>query len=864
MNTVLKRLLLVAMVLTLVVGLMPAAAMASVLPLEAWVSVDEDLDENALYCNPQNVACLAQTEFEVKSGSDGNLTVTVPSTEWSLAAVSSTRSYIAFSQSGTRLTSTDARLGSIELNEGSGALVIKRLSAFVSSEGSHVIFSGKELEIDDLPLAYSAPGCVGGTVDPATQRSALEDIELTLPEGVNAAVVDMPSLNATTAQIWSSWYHGDTLTMREYTGADDGDYATASFMFLCEKYAGYRPGISPLGGEGTDFLSAHFLDRWAVDREGYLWYVSPDGKQYFYETPYFAVAENAVNANAVLTIEAVDEKAAEGMAAEMKNVSSQPCVAISFKGFSGTIYYTNNIGEISYSLSDSTVSFTSKESVRFSVSYGLARDTKLYYNCCLNPSVPVSLQAGPISVDVYLSLGVSLDTAKFSFSFDKEEEKKTTVDLRTGKTLAEEVSTNNPGYSVSGGFSGEVKCFSTLVFGLGKRIANMGGRLSLASVDAGLGLGISVSGNMTSGCGDLTGELYPFLQAPSVYDGENVTADTAVNHPNFTSALKRLVKDIAVYLEPFGRLPLFNVHIEQGVRVDVCTKAAGCKIRSEDVTLLNATHIEYTGEALKPVVLVKKGNSQLTEGNDYDLSYSNNINAGIGCVTVRGRGGNAGRVMKAFTINPADIDDAEITGLGTYYFTGKEIKPLPAVKLNGKTLSNNKDCTLAYSNNVDRGYGFVEVTGKGNYEGTVVEMFFIGIEFPAVSVGVGTFSKMVKAEIKLKAKPKAPVSKVRICCAKTKAAALKWKGAVSKTVNLSAKGDSATLKADGLEPSTAYYIAADIAIKTPSGLHWKSDAGGEMVAKVVTESSKSVDEGEEGVLEELLPIIMVEGFGTAR
>lgn len=124
MNNVLKRLLLVAMSLMLVAGLMPAAAIASVLPLEAWAFADEDLDENALYCNPQNVACLAQTEFEVESGFDGSLTVTVPSTEWSLAAVSSTRSYIAFSQSGTRLTSTDARLGSIELNEGSGGLLL--------------------------------------------------------------------------------------------------------------------------------------------------------------------------------------------------------------------------------------------------------------------------------------------------------------------------------------------------------------------------------------------------------------------------------------------------------------------------------------------------------------------------------------------------------------------------------------------------------------------------------------------------------------------------------------------------------------------------------------------------------------------
>lgn len=561
------------------------------------------------------------------------------------------------------------------------------------------------------------------------------------------------------------------------------------------------------------------------------------------------MAENAINVAAVTQIQAIDEEAAEEMAPELRNLSSDPCVAVAFKGFAGTLYYSSDINEVAYSLGESTVSFDSSESMRLSFSYGLARDTKLYYNFCLNSDVPVSLQAGPISVDVYLSFGISLDTAKFSFSFERAQSKKTTIDLMTGASTAEELSNEAPLFSVSGGFSGEVKCFSSIVLGLGKRIANSNLQIPLASADAGIGLEVSAIGDMASGCGDLQGELYPYLQAPSIYDDEKI-AGQKINYPNFASALKKLLRDASVYSEPFGRLCVFDVHIERGLRVEACTKTASHKIVADGVSLVNGAKLEYTGDAIEPAVMVKCDDVQLTAGIDYSVSYSNNSNAGIACVTVRGKGETIGRVMKTFVINAAPIDDAELGELGTYYYTGKEIRPVPTVMLKGKTLVNGRDYDLTYSDNTDYGFGFVEAVGKGNYSGSALEMFKIAIYHPSFKSSITSFAKKATVSVELTSKPKAAVTKARICVAKTKAAALKWNGAVTKTVSLAKKGDSVTLSATDLNASTSYYVAIDLGIKTPSGVHWRSEANRDSVYSFKTKSSKSsiaVEENEVGV-----------------
>ncbi|MBE6341721.1 MAG: hypothetical protein E7069_13495 [Bacteroidales bacterium] len=62
----------------------------------------------------------------------------------------------------------------------------------------------------------------------------------------------------------------------------------------------------------------------------------------------------------------------------------------------------------------------------------------------------------------------------------------------------------------------------------------------------------------------------------------------------------------------------------------------------------------YTGSAIEPEVVVTDGETTLTLGTDYTVSYSDNINAGTAKVTVTGIGNYTEIVEKTFTINRAE------------------------------------------------------------------------------------------------------------------------------------------------------------------------------------------------------------------
>lgn len=53
------------------------------------------------------------------------------------------------------------------------------------------------------------------------------------------------------------------------------------------------------------------------------------------------------------------------------------------------------------------------------------------------------------------------------------------------------------------------------------------------------------------------------------------------------------------------------------------------------------------------------------------------------------------------------------------------IKPVPAVKVGGRTLKNGTDFTVSYKNNTEPGTATLKVTGKGNYSGSVSKTFKI-------------------------------------------------------------------------------------------------------------------------------------------
>lgn len=141
---------------------------------------------------------------------------------------------------------------------------------------------------------------------------------------------------------------------------------------------------------------------------------------------------------------------------------------------------------------------------------------------------------------------------------------------------------------------------------------------------------------------------------------------------------------------------------------------------------------KYTGHEIKQSIdLIYNGqilNNCLGEDDlgDYKIEYTNNIKPGTATMKIIGTGRFTGSITKTFKINGKGIEKAKITLSNTSFeYNGKAKKPTATVKLGKKTLKQNDDYKLSYSNNINAGDATIIITGKGMYEGKATASFKI-------------------------------------------------------------------------------------------------------------------------------------------
>jgi len=136
----------------------------------------------------------------------------------------------------------------------------------------------------------------------------------------------------------------------------------------------------------------------------------------------------------------------------------------------------------------------------------------------------------------------------------------------------------------------------------------------------------------------------------------------------------------------------------------------------------------YTGEPIEPVVYWMTGSA--TFGEDYTVEYANNINQGTATITIKGIGNYKGSIIKTFYITGANIEalrgnliigECNICGNGPCVYSGEQHKP--SVRLEG--LTEGKDYVVSYGPNISSGDGWVQVSGIGNYVGSISETIMI-------------------------------------------------------------------------------------------------------------------------------------------
>ena len=151
----------------------------------------------------------------------------------------------------------------------------------------------------------------------------------------------------------------------------------------------------------------------------------------------------------------------------------------------------------------------------------------------------------------------------------------------------------------------------------------------------------------------------------------------------------------------------------------------------------------YTGQPVEPAVVVTFDGVELEAGRDYVLAYADNLNAGTGTVTVKGKGDYVGTTSATFQIAPKPVAELSVTA-ARKTFTGAAVTTTVTVKHGSKSLVSGTDFTISgYRNNVNAGTATVTIAGKGNYTGSKSVSFEIAPK--AVTVKANDARKVLGA-----------------------------------------------------------------------------------------------------------------------
>ena len=192
------------------------------------------------------------------------------------------------------------------------------------------------------------------------------------------------------------------------------------------------------------------------------------------------------------------------------------------------------------------------------------------------------------------------------------------------------------------------------------------------------------------------------------------------------------------YNEEYDEVSLANANIEVNSQASI--DIAGLEAN------LSRTLFNYDGNACEPVVTIE----DLKEGEDFEVAYENNVNAGTAKAIITGKGEYIGEQEKAFTINTVSILQAEIADIADQVVTGDEIRPELQITFNEKKLEEGRDYTVSYANNIEKGTATVTVIGTGNFKGSATAYF---------EITETAESKLAEAEKKL-AEAKALISQL--------------------------------------------------------------------------------------------------------
>ncbi len=98
------------------------------------------------------------------------------------------------------------------------------------------------------------------------------------------------------------------------------------------------------------------------------------------------------------------------------------------------------------------------------------------------------------------------------------------------------------------------------------------------------------------------------------------------------------------------------------VVVDVCFQKKFEPVNLSDATVTGITDKVWNGKKQTQNPVVRADGKRLTEGTDYTLRYSNNLNVGKATIYITGKGNYTGKRIRTFKINPSGTKITGVTG----------------------------------------------------------------------------------------------------------------------------------------------------------------------------------------------------------
>ena len=228
------------------------------------------------------------------------------------------------------------------------------------------------------------------------------------------------------------------------------------------------------------------------------------------------------------------------------------------------------------------------------------------------------------------------------------------------------------------------------------------------------------------------------LDTNIIYTGSKITPEIEVKYGELT--LEKDVNYSVEYGENLNALTKGTITITAIDGNYTGSKTVEFDIQQKEITLSMISSIQeqsYTSGKIEPEVRITYNEMTLEKDTDFNANYTDNINVGPANIEITGIGNYTGTVNISFEITPLtfieedetlNIDITWTDGTPDLTYTGSEHTPtfsLQYTKENLETSLQETDYVYEYKNNTDAGLAILQVTGEGNYIGTVEFNFTI-------------------------------------------------------------------------------------------------------------------------------------------